>query len=158
MSIARWLTNSVGTPQTEEQVRAAEAALECTFPIDYRAFVIAYNGLHLKRPNRLPARAADGSIWWAVNSALYGLDEIVILQDEWAEWLPRSQIIIGYPEGSGGISLCVRGPRRGEVWIKSSECDLKDAWSGMYYCAKSFTAMVDVLQADDPGDDANYIG
>lgn len=157
MSINKWLTESVGTPQTEEQVKCGEVTLNCVFPTDYRAFIMTYNGADLKRPNRLPARENDGSIWWAVNIALYGLEEILMLQTNWAEWLPLDQIIIGYPEGSGVISLCVRGPRRGEVWIKSSECDSSDRWSGMYYCAPSFSAMVDALQASDPGDDAHYI-
>jgi hypothetical protein len=162
-NLGYWVAQSRGVSLSEDELEAAESELNGRFPPDYREFLRHYNGAQLKRPSVLLARAADGSPHWVEGISLYGIRStadgncILDLQSNWSLALPEGCIIIGGPEGSSGIVMYIRGTRYGQIWIKSSDCDPDNRESGMFYCAPSFTAMIDALQAADPADDAKYI-
>lgn len=154
-----------GRGLSENEVRLAETRLGIRLPDDYRALVMLHNG---GEPIRGHGSVVQGEErLWAQNLKLYSLIDpgdaqgaciLEHLHHEFQPYLPKHSLTIGSFDGDIEVVLFVSGARTGQVWLKSMNQHRRDApESGMYYGAQSFTEFLENLQAEDPGDDVNWI-
>jgi hypothetical protein len=146
-----------GGPAREEDVRGAEEGLGASFPADFRAFILQYNGGFPEPTMKfLITRDRGKSILtqlYAVGESVEPawhrlLDETAILQVD----LPRGVAVIGRDPFGNKICLGLSGRLRGRVFFWDHEVLPRafDRMRGLVEIAASFSAFMDSLEPEPP--------
>lgn len=147
-SVQRW--KSCGPVVRAADLADLERQLSCRLPIDYKRFLVTFNGgepRHYVFPIRGLRDNPSGELR-VLRSVAHTDDvfDLVAANKRLLHALPDGCISIGDTASGDQLILYVTGPRCGEVWFYDWYSRYRDVNRRVYFVAKTFKEFVDGLR------------